>query len=66
MAQVETKVPVKVLVDLSEIHEARRLVKRVARGAHDADRQLAKLEEALVGLDGRLSEHGIRLALEAK
>lgn len=52
---------VKVTMDLSELQAARRLVKKVIAEAGEANRALAALEERVVGLNGELAEHGIRL-----
>lgn len=52
---------IKVTVNLSEIQEARRQVKRIIADAGEANRKLAALEERVVGLSGELASLGIRL-----
>ena len=55
---------VKVTMDLTELQAARRLVKRVIAEAGEANRALAALEERVIGLNGELEEHGIRLEVQ--
>jgi hypothetical protein len=63
MAQSDT-IEMKILVDLSQVEAARRRVRRVIAEAKEASRDLAQLEEQLIGLGGRLQEFGIDLVLE--
>lgn len=54
--------PIKLEVDMSEIHEARILVRRLKKDVDGLNRTLARLEATAVGLQiPLLEEFGIRL-----
>ena len=60
MAQPQTKLTVMVDADVSRV---RRKVKGVLREAQDANRELARLQENLGTLGGRLQALGIDLVI---
>lgn len=62
MAQLEQTVKVKLELDLSEIHEARVVARRLKKTADELNRTLARLEAKALGFqENLLDEYGINL-----